>query len=71
MRENDPVASFDDVKVKRATDKAILVEIDGEEHWIPKSHVHDDSEVWDDAPDARGPGRLVVSQWIAEQKGIA
>ncbi len=46
------------------TDQAILVQIDGEEHWVPKSVIHDDSEVAgkDDT------GTLVVATWFAEKE---
>jgi len=33
--------------------------------WIPKSQVDDDSEVYKDGDE----GTLIVTQWIAEQKG--
>lgn len=61
----EPV-EFPGAKCTRATAKALLVVIDGKEHWIPQSHVHADSEVWQ----AGDEGTLVVSQWIAEQKGL-
>jgi hypothetical protein len=51
-------------KALRETDKAILVALaSGGERWIPKSVVHDDSEVWkkDDA------GKLIVKMWWAEK----
>lgn len=51
---------------KKETDKALLVEIDGDEHWIPKSQIDDDSEVYQEGDE----GELVVSMWLAEQKGI-
>lgn len=57
-----------DVVCKKATDKALLCVVDGEEVWIPLSHVDDDSEVFDDRENARGT--LVISEWIAEQKGL-
>ena len=60
----------DKVKVKadcRAeTTAAIKVFIGNEEYWIPKSQVDDDSEVWKDGDD----GELIISEWIATQKGI-
>lgn len=48
------------------TDKALLVDV-GEPDgvWVPKSQIHDDSEVYENG----GTGKLVVSKWIAEQKG--
>jgi len=58
---------IDDVTCKRSTAKAILVEIDGDEYWIPQSQIDDDSEVWQEGDE----GVLVITEWIAEQKGIA
>ena len=65
MEDQDTV-SFEDVKAKAETDKAILCRINGEKHWIPKSQIDDDSEVW-----RKGDvGTLIVSEWFAEQRGI-
>lgn len=58
--------SIDDVICKAATAKAILVVIEDEEYWIPQSQVDDDSEVWEKDDE----GTLVISDWIAEQKGL-
>ena len=63
------VCSFDDVVCKRATDKALLVVIEGDEFWIPQSQIHEDSEVFDDGEHSTGV--LVVTEWIAQQKGLA
>lgn len=59
-----------DARVLRRTDKALLVEAElfDEEQWVPVSQIHDDSEVWDDR-EGRNEGTLIVSLWIAEQKG--
>lgn len=49
------------------TDKAILVNVPDEdkEVWVPKSMVHDDSEVY-----AKGHrGELVVKSWLANKLG--
>ena len=63
----DVQVEFEDVECELETDAALLCWIDGEKHWIPKSQVDDDSEVY-----AEGhKGQLVVSQWICEQKGLA
>lgn len=59
---------FEDAVCKAQTDKAILVEIDGVEYWIPKSQIHDDSEVFDDGQHKEGA--LVITEWIAAQKGL-
>ena len=47
---------------------AILVQIPGFEEpvWIPYSQIHDDSEIY-----AKGDtGSLIISRWIAEEKGL-
>lgn len=69
FREKDATATFKDVVCKKETGKALLVVIEGEEYWMPKTHVHPDSEVYDDSEHAEGT--LVVSEWIAKQKGLA
>ena len=58
-------ARIEDVRCIKETDKAILVDVEGEEVWIPKSQVHDDSEVWK----ADQEGELVVSSWFARKRG--
>lgn len=63
--------AYEGCSVTRETDKAILVLIprtgDSDlEEWIPKGQIHDDSEVYE----AGTEGKLVISQWIAEQKNI-
>ena len=58
---------IEDVSVIGESDKAIRVtspNLDSPE-WIPKTQVHDDSEVWQDGHF----GDLVVTEWIAQQKG--
>lgn len=57
---------IEDAKCIAATSKAICVEIDGEEYWIPQSQVHEDSEVYNHGDQ----GTLVISEWIAKQKGF-
>lgn len=65
MREQeDPVRI--EAKCIRETSAAILVEIGEEEVWIPKSQIDDDSEVYKDGDE----GTLVITAWIAKQKGI-
>ena len=59
-------ASFPDVRAIKATEAALLCEIDGVEHWIPQSQIDDDSEIFAEGDE----GILVVSQWLAEQKGL-
>lgn len=52
----------------RETDKALLVQTEGEELWIPKSQIHDDSEVFD--AEDNNEGLLAIPEWLAEEKGI-
>ena len=67
MTDYEEKAEFDDVVCEQSTDKAILcVFEDGTKHWIPNSQVDDDSEVYEHGHE----GKLVVSLWIAEQKGL-
>ena len=49
-----------------ASEKAIKVRIDDAEHWIPQSQIDDDSEVYQKGDE----GKLVITRWIAEQKGL-
>lgn len=59
--------AIDDVACISESAKAIQVLIDGERKWIPKSVIHDDSEVYrnDDF------GTLVLKEWFAEKEGLA
>jgi len=47
-------------------DLAILVDIDGDEHWIPDSQVHDDSEVYQKGDE----GTLIITKYIAKKRGL-
>lgn len=58
----------EDVVCKKATEKALLCVIGGEEYWIPISQVDDASEVFDDRDNAEGV--LVITEWLAQQKGL-
>jgi hypothetical protein len=58
--------SFENVSVLVETPKALLVDIEGEEVWIPLSQIDDDSEVYK----ANTCGRLVITEWIAKAKGL-
>jgi len=62
------VIRFEDCKVKHETELALLVEIEGEPVWVPKSVIDDDSEVYDDNENAKGA--LVVKEWWAEKAGL-
>lgn len=69
MGKYEETFELHDVHCKHATDKAILVEggdLDDEE-WIPLSQVSDESEVMD----IDDEGTLIITLWLAEQKGWA
>jgi hypothetical protein len=51
------------------TAAAIKVKVGEYEYWVPKSVIHDDSEVWG-ARDGRNEGKLVVQAWWAEKEGL-
>jgi hypothetical protein len=59
--EDDDDVTFEYAKLKHATNKAVLVKVEGEETWIPYSHL---VEHWPDSSEMR------ISQWIAEQVGL-
>ena len=58
---------FEDVTTERTTPKALLLKIDGKTCWIPRSQIHDDSEVYDEH---NCEGKLVIPQWLAEENGL-
>ena len=58
-----------DVRLVRTTDKALLVEYEGEEIWVPRSQVDDDSEIYSDKQVGE-TGLLVIPYWLAEEKGF-
>ena len=63
--QEEPVV-FEGVEVLRDTGLAILVEIEGEQYWLPKSQIDDDSEVYEHGTS----GTLIISAWLAQQKGL-
>jgi len=64
--EHEDLTWFEDVTCHHETEKAIFVKIDGQEYIIPKSQVSDDSEVYKEGTS----GKLVITVWIAEKKGL-
>lgn len=58
-----------DATAIRSTDEALLIEFGGgDQLWVPKSVIHDDSEVFDDEKNHEGD--LVVFEWWAEKNGF-
>ena len=58
-----------DATVVRVTDRALLCEIEGEEFWIPKAHIDDDSEITVHSEDG-DEGELIIPLWFAEEQGL-
>lgn len=58
--------SFYDVECERDTELSIFCSIDGEDFCIPKSQISDNSEVYK----AGTEGELIITEWIAEKKGL-
>lgn len=65
MEETD-FERFSNVTCLKETANAILVDISGRSHWIPKSQISDDSEVYQ----IGNEGELIVSSWFCEKEGI-
>jgi len=53
--------------VIRSTDKALLVKIDGDEYWLPKSQVLNADEV---DPGVFGTQELEISRWWLKEQGL-
>ena len=71
--DDDVGADFPDSKVVKETDRAVLCDIALEKHqtrriWIPKSIIHDDSEVFDATEHSKG--KLILKTWWAEKEGL-
>ena len=62
---------LEDCTCERESAKACFIYIGdgpkaGQTVWIPKSQIDDDSEVYREGD----TGSLVISEWIAEEKGL-
>ena len=63
---SDQTVEIDDVTVEAETDLALLCIIDDKQHWIPKSVVHEDSEVSGEGD----TGTIMLMRWFAEKQGL-
>lgn len=61
MPKMEELYTLRNADIKRETAKAILVEVNGEDVWIPLSQVTDRD---DDA------GTITMTAWIAKEKGL-
>ena len=60
-------ATLRDMESIKETNHAVLVTDGvGFEEWIPKSQIHDDSEIYKDGQ----TGDLVIQSWFAEKLGV-
>jgi hypothetical protein len=64
-RDMEGQVELEDATGVRETDAALLVEYEGDEQWIPKKLIHDDSEVYEEGH----TGTLVIPEWKAEELG--
>lgn len=58
-----------EVVVKRVTDKALLVEIDGVGQWLPRSQIVDGGTLGADAEEG-DEGDMLVTAWWAKEHGV-
>ena len=66
MSRSTEVVEFENCFAETDTAKALLVRINGTPYWVPKSAIHEDSEVYE----MNTSGRLIVQQWWAEKEGL-
>jgi hypothetical protein len=59
-------AEIEDVTVESETDLALLCMIEDKQRWIPKSVVHEDSEVSGEGDN----GTIIIMRWFAEKEGL-
>lgn len=55
-------------EIEAATEDAILLVIDEEKVWIPRSQILDEED--DDFPVGEGSGWLEIPEWLALEKGL-
>ena len=54
--------------IVRHHEKAMLVDHDNEEYWVPYSEIDQDSDLTRDS-EPNEEGRLVISYWLAKKAG--
>jgi hypothetical protein len=67
-KKKEELVEFFDCVVIHSTDKAVLIKMPEmpQPIWFPQSQIHANSEIWKQGDE----GTLVVTQWIAEKKGL-
>lgn len=68
MRDSDHAGYIvlEDVLVKHVTDAAALIEVDGEDHWVPLSLILDESV----ESDVRNAQDVEVKEWFCRREEI-
>jgi len=59
---------LDDCRIVRVTDKAVLIEYEHVQHWIPVSQLADQEGHTHEAGDENVT--VSITEWIANEKGI-
>lgn len=64
---DEDVCYFNECEVIKETPKALLINIPyiDDQDWIPKSQIHDNSEIYED----KQKGVLALNLWLVEKKG--
>jgi hypothetical protein len=68
-RKSDETFVDLEAEVKYMSGKAMLVDIDGEDYWIPYSQIAGHSQL-DNCSEKGDEGVLVIAEWLAEKKGL-
>lgn len=75
VRPPEKLITLCDVACKATTQKALLIlDCDGSEHWIPRTQIREfnKEDGFETSIKEKGDeGDLVITEWIAKQKGIA
>lgn len=69
MSSNNDRMYFDAVVIKRL-DKAVVLDIEGEEMVIPKSQLLEDSQITEDSEEGES-GCLSIPAWLAQDRGLS
>jgi hypothetical protein len=70
LRDTDERVTFDDVMIEHKTDSALLCVIDNQKHWIPYSQIDEEESELTKESSKRDVGMLVISEWLAIEKGL-
>jgi hypothetical protein len=62
---SDMAVALPEGKITRETEKAVLYEYEDEKTWVPKSVIHEDSDIWKVGEE----GVLKVQSWWASKNG--